>query len=57
MLPDNPDGWLLGINPQSFGTIGALINFSVAYAVAYNTQEPPENIQQLVEDIRVPAKS
>ena len=57
MLPDNPDGWMLGINPQSFGTIGALINFSVAYAVAYNTQEPPENIQQLVEDIRVPVKS
>jgi len=55
MLPDNPDGWLLGINPQSFGAIGAAINFAVAYVVSIITQEPPEHIQKLVEHIRVPA--
>ncbi len=54
MLPDNPDGWLLGINPQSFGAIGAAINFGVAYVVSKATEPPPERIQQLVEDIRVP---
>jgi cation/acetate symporter len=54
MLADNPSGWILGINPQSFGTIGAIFNFVVAYTVARNTAEPPERIQQLVEDIRVP---
>ena len=57
MLPDNAEHWFLGIGPQSFGFVGALINFAVAYAVAFNTQEPPEHIQQLVEDIRVPIKS
>ena len=31
-----------------------MINFAVAYAVAYNTEAPPENIQTLVEEIRVP---
>lgn len=57
MLPDNPDGWMLGINPQSFGAIGAAINFAVAYVVSKLTQEPPEHIQKLVENIRVPATS
>ena len=55
MLPDNIDNWLFGINPQAFGFIGALINFGVAYIVSNMTEEPPERIQQLVEDIRIPA--
>jgi cation/acetate symporter len=54
MLPDNVDHWLFGINPQAFGTVGAMINFVVAYMVSSVTDEPPEKIQQLVEDIRVP---
>jgi len=54
MLPNTPDNWLLGINPLVFGAIGAVINFGVAYAVSLQTEEPPERIQQLVEEIRVP---
>ncbi len=54
MLPDNVDNWLFGINPQAFGTVGAIINFCVAYMVSSVTDEPPAKIQQLVEDIRVP---
>ena len=33
---------------------GALINFVVAILVSKVTAEPPEHIQHLVEDIRVP---
>jgi cation/acetate symporter len=57
MLPDNVDNWLFGINPQAFGFIGALINFAVSYVVSNMTEEPPERIQALVEDIRVPIGS
>jgi len=57
MLPDNADNWLFGLNPQSFGTIGALINFAVAYAVSLMTDPPPQRIQDLIEDIRVPIAS
>jgi cation/acetate symporter len=57
MLPDNVDNWLFGINPQAFGFIGALINFFVAYVVSQMTDPPPEKIQKLVEDIRVPIAS
>jgi cation/acetate symporter len=34
--------------------VGALINFAVAFAVSSFTKAPPEHIQHLVEDIRVP---
>ena len=53
-LPDNADHWLLGINTQSFGAVGAVLNFVVAFAVSSVTAPVPENIQQIVEDIRIP---
>jgi len=54
MAPDNAANWLFGISPGSFGAVGALINFAVAFAVSSFTKAPPEHIQHLVEDIRVP---
>ncbi|MGY6645331.1 MAG: sodium:solute symporter family protein [Salinarimonas sp.] len=54
MLPNTPDNWLFGISPLSFGAVGAVINFAVAYAVMSVTREPPEEIQELVYSIRVP---
>lgn len=53
-LPNTAEHWLLGIQPESFGAVGALINFAVALVVARVTAAPPEHIQHLVEDIRVP---
>ena len=53
-LANTSDNWLFGIQPESFGAIGALINFVVAIAVSKLTPPPPEHIQQLVENIRVP---
>ena len=55
MVADNASGWMLGISPGAFGAVGALINFVVAYGVSNVTEEPPEHIQHLVEDIRIPA--
>lgn len=54
IMPDNPSGWILGISPGSFGAIGAVFNFAVAIIVSRMGEEPPEHIQHLVEDIRVP---
>ncbi|PPB79533.1 cation/acetate symporter [Albidovulum inexpectatum] len=48
------DPLLLSIKSTSFGSIGALINFIVAYVVSNATEEPPEEIQELVESIRIP---
>lgn len=49
-----PDNWLFGISPEGIGSIGMIINFSVALIVSRFTPEPPESIQQLVETIRSP---
>ncbi len=48
------ENWFLGIEPNAFGAVGAIFNFIVAFAVSKVTKEPPEHIQHLVEDIRVP---
>ncbi len=50
-----PENWFLGIEPNAFGAVGAIFNFAVAFAVSRLTSAPPEHIQHLVEDIRVPA--
>ncbi|HEX5792617.1 MAG TPA: sodium:solute symporter family protein, partial [Rheinheimera sp.] len=46
--------WWLGISPLSFGAVGAMINFIVAFAVSSATEEPPKHIQDLVESVRYP---
>lgn len=46
--------WLMGISPLSFGAIGALINFTVAYLVSSVTAAPPKHVQDLVESVRYP---
>jgi cation/acetate symporter len=50
MQPD----WFFGISPNAFGAVGAIVNFAVAFLVAAVTAPPPEHIQHLVEDVRVP---
>ena len=49
-----PDDWWFGVSPEGFGTVGMLVNFAVALTVSYFTKEPPSEIQDLVEDIRIP---
>jgi cation/acetate symporter len=53
-FPNTPDNWLLGISPEAFGAVGALINFIVATLVSKVTTEPPADIQDMVEHIRIP---
>lgn len=48
------DNWLFGISPLSFGAIGAVINFAVAFTVSSMTKPPPQKIQDLVESVRFP---
>ena len=54
MAPNDAAHWFLGISPEAFGAVGAMVNFAVAYIVSGMTPPPPEHIQHLVEDIRVP---
>ena len=56
-LGDLSPNWFLGIEPNAFGVVGAIVNFSVTLTVSRLTAPPPESVQQLIEDIRVPVSS
>ncbi|OHZ01731.1 sodium:solute symporter family protein [Salinicola sp. MIT1003] len=53
-LPDTEANWVMGISPLSIGSVGAILNFAVAYMVSSVTEEPPQEIQDLVESVRYP---
>ena len=57
LLDNTPANWLFGISPEGIGFVGMLVNFSVAFTVSGLTAAPPAEITQLVEHIRVPARS
>ncbi|MEH6682192.1 MAG: sodium:solute symporter family protein [Sediminicola sp.] len=46
--------WWFGISPEGFGTVAMLVNFLVSVTVMRFTKEPPINVQEIVEDIRIP---
>ncbi len=49
------DSWWFGISPEGFGSIAMLVNFAVALTVKSFTKEPPEHVQEIVENIRIPS--
>jgi len=51
------DAWLLGVSPEGIGAVGMLLNFAVALAVSRMTAPPPESVQQLVDEIRMPRRA
>ena len=52
-LSESKDYWF-GISPEGIGFCGMLINFAVAFTVRSFTQAPPREVQEMVEDIRIP---
>ncbi len=51
------DQWWLGISPQGIGTVGMLINFAVTLIVSSVTPPPPKDVQELIENVRIPGGS
>ncbi len=49
--------FFLGIEPNAFGAIGAVVNFAVAFAVKNMTEPVPADIAQMVEEVRIPKGS
>lgn len=46
--------WLFGISPEGIGFIGMILNFTIALIVMKFTPAPPEEIREMVENIRYP---
>jgi cation/acetate symporter len=47
--------WWFGISPEGFGSIAMLANFIVAIIILQFTPSPPQNVQDIVENIRIPS--
>lgn len=46
--------WWFGISPEGFGTVAMIINFIVSLLVCQFTPPPPLEVQEIVQDIRIP---
>jgi cation/acetate symporter len=52
---NSTENWLLGISPEGIGFIGMLLNIIAAFGVSHFTAPPPVEVQDLVDDIRIPS--
>ena len=51
---NSAENWWFGISPEGIGTLGMFFNFLISYAVSRVTPEPPREIQNMVDEIRIP---
>jgi cation/acetate symporter len=51
----NKSEWWFGISPEGFGTVAMIVNFVVALVVSKFTPPPPQDVQDIVENIRIPS--
>ena len=49
------EDWWFDISPEGFGTVAMIVNFAVSIIVMQFTPAPPQNVQDIVEDIRIPS--
>ena len=53
-IPDKSEWWF-GISPEGFGSIAMCLNFMVSIIVLKFTKAPPKEVQDIVENIRIPS--
>ena len=47
--------WWFGISPEGFGSVAMAVNLIVSLAVCRFTTAPPQEVQEIVENIRIPS--
>ena len=52
---DAKEDWWFGVSPEGFGAIGMLINFIVSITISRFTAAPPDEVQEMIEEIRIPS--
>ena len=51
---NSAEHWWWGISPEGIGSLGMALNFLVCFVVSWMTPPPPSEVQQLIQDIRIP---
>ena len=54
VLPSKSEWWF-GISPEGFGSVAMLLNFMVSITIMKFTPPPPQEVQEIVERIRIPS--
>jgi cation/acetate symporter len=54
VLPSKSQWWF-GISPEGFGSVAMLLNFIVSITIMKFTLAPPQDVQEIVEQIRIPS--
>ena len=49
------EDWWFGISPEGFGTVAMAVNFIISITVSKFTSPPPKDVQEIVENIRIPS--
>ncbi|TVZ55533.1 cation/acetate symporter [Lutibacter sp. Hel_I_33_5] len=49
------EDWWFGISPEGFGTVAMMVNFLLSIVVSKFTPNPSREIQDIVENIRIPS--
>ncbi|WP_370390993.1 sodium:solute symporter family protein [uncultured Winogradskyella sp.] len=49
------EDWWFGTSPEGFGTIAMLVNVVISVVVSRATAAPPQHVQEIVENIRIPS--
>jgi len=50
-----PEDWWFGISPEGFGSVAMFVNFFVSIVISKFTPEPPLEVQEMVESVRIPS--
>jgi len=54
---NSKENWFFGISPEGIGGLGMILNFIVSFVVCKLTAPPPQEVQDMVENIRIPKGS
>jgi len=49
------EDWWFGISPEGFGTVAMIVNFIISIGVSKFTEKPPKEVQEIVDNIRIPS--
>ena len=53
-MDTDPSHWWFGVSPEGIGFLVMFVSLGVGVVVALATKAPPQDIQDMVEDIRIP---
>ena len=51
---NSAENWWFGISPEGIGTLGMIFNFLISFLISRVTSPPPQEIKDMVDDIRIP---